>query len=178
MQHCIFFVVQHLLILLLLCMPSSSLAVDSSPGDNTDTTTIAPTLRWASTGGGWRSQFACVGFANLFGQLGIMSKFSAISTASGASWFSTQLFYSQQFYNRVVDAEDSQALYDFVVEWMNECILTNAHRCHWVVFYNHKGIWGWDLQHNRFWFWGGRKQSRIWYVSTPFSILTGIGRSF
>ena len=47
-----------------------------------------------------------------------MSDFSAISTTSGASWFSTQLFYSPQFYESVVDANDTQSLYDFVVVWM------------------------------------------------------------
>ena len=88
-----------------------------------------PLLRWASTGGGWRSQFACVGFANLFAQSGLFVKdggeqssssaFSAISTTSGASWFSTQLFYSNQFYRRVVHAQDGQELYDFVVQWMD-----------------------------------------------------------
>ena len=89
-----------------------------------------PLLRWASTGGGWRSQFACVGFANLFAQSGLFaqdggeqssssSAFSAISTTSGASWFSTQLFYSNQFYRRVVHAQDGQELYDFVVQWMD-----------------------------------------------------------
>jgi len=97
---------------------------DASNDDEAESTTSqintpAPTLRWASTGGGWRSQFACVGFANLFQKLNIISKFSAISTTSGASWFSTQLFYSQQFYDRVVHANDSSALYDFVVEWMD-----------------------------------------------------------
>jgi len=86
-------------------------------------------LRWASTGGGWRSQFACIGFANLFAQAGIFaqgddgssssSAFSAISTTSGASWFSTQFFYSDQFYRRVVHAEDGRALYELVVEWMD-----------------------------------------------------------
>ena len=77
-----------------------------------------PSLRWASTGGGWRSQFACVGFANIFSRLGILSQFDAISTTSGASWFSLQLFYSKEFYNRVVVADSSSQLYDFVVEWM------------------------------------------------------------
>ena len=62
---------------------------------------------------------SCIGFANLFSKLDIISKFSAISTTSGASWFSTQLFYSQQFYDRVINAEDSDALYDFVVQWMD-----------------------------------------------------------
>mmetsp|Transcript_30398 Transcript_30398/g.64340 ORF Transcript_30398/g.64340 Transcript_30398/m.64340 type:complete len:656 (+) Transcript_30398:96-2063(+) len=93
---------------------ASSVETSSS---NSDTNTIS-TLRWASTGGGWRSQFACVGFANVFAQLDILSRFSAVSTTSGASWFSTQLFYSKEFYDRVALAEDSQALHDFVVEWM------------------------------------------------------------
>eukprot|EP00581_Thalassiosira_minuscula_P017610 CAMPEP_0183716152 /NCGR_PEP_ID=MMETSP0737-20130205/10158_1 /TAXON_ID=385413 /ORGANISM="Thalassiosira miniscula, Strain CCMP1093" /LENGTH=628 /DNA_ID=CAMNT_0025945371 /DNA_START=41 /DNA_END=1924 /DNA_ORIENTATION=+ len=104
-------------LLLLLCATTPLLA---SGSEDTPFTTL-PTLRWASTGGGWRAHFACIGFANLFAQkphLDILSKISAISTTSGASWFSTQLFYSQEFYDRVVLAEDSQALYDFVVEWM------------------------------------------------------------
>lgn len=108
-------------LLLVLCVLSSTYAASTDEKEST-TSQInipAPTLRWASTGGGWRSQFACVGYANLFQKLNIISKFSAISTTSGASWFSTQLFYSQQFYNRVVHANDSQALYDFVVEWMD-----------------------------------------------------------
>jgi len=112
----------YLMYLLLLVLFVS--LTDASNNHETESTTSqinipAPTLRWASTGGGWRSQFACVGFANLFSKLNIMSKFSAISTTSGASWFSTQLFYSQQFYDRVVHANDSSALYDFVVEWMD-----------------------------------------------------------
>lgn len=93
--------------------PAAAATVDSNAGTST-----VSTLRWASTGGGWRSQFALVGFANIFSQLDILTKFSAISTTSGASWFSTQLFYSEEFYNRVALAEDSQALHDFVVEWM------------------------------------------------------------
>mmetsp|Transcript_28865 Transcript_28865/g.53297 ORF Transcript_28865/g.53297 Transcript_28865/m.53297 type:complete len:632 (+) Transcript_28865:145-2040(+) len=99
-------------ILLLWCTPPLA------SGETSHSDTLA-TLRWASTGGGWRAQFACIGFANLFGQLDILSKFSAISTTSGATWFLTQLFYSKEFYDRVVLAEDSQLLYDFVVDWMN-----------------------------------------------------------
>ena len=68
---------------------------------------------------------ACMGFANLFGKIGLLptstqdrSLFSGISTTSGASWFSTQLFYSPQFYDGVVNAANSTELYDFVVLWM------------------------------------------------------------
>ena len=67
-----------------------------------------------------------MGFANLFGKVGLLptspqehrSLFSGISTTSGASWFSTQLFYSPQFYDGVVNAANSTELYDFVVLWM------------------------------------------------------------
>ena len=66
-----------------------------------------------------------MGFANLFGKVGLLptsaqdkSLFSGISTTSGASWFSTQLFYSPQFYDGVVNVANSTELYDFVVLWM------------------------------------------------------------
>jgi hypothetical protein len=86
-----------------------------------------PVVRWASTGGGWRSMAAVMGFANLFGQAGLLptdvtsatnSQFSAISTNSGASWFSTQLFYSPVFYNRTV-ASTPVELSGFVTEWVH-----------------------------------------------------------
>lgn len=67
--------------------------------------------------------FGCVGYANLFQQAGLLSSdssaFAAISTVSGGSWFSTQLFYSEAFYNRTAMAPSPQAINDFVVEWMN-----------------------------------------------------------
>lgn len=79
-------------------------------------------FRWSSTGGGWRAMFACVGFANVFQKAGLFTEdsslFSSISTTSGASWFSTQLFYSSAFYNQTVMAEDPSDLYDFVITWM------------------------------------------------------------
>ena len=52
-------------------------------------------IRWTSTGGGWRSMFACFGFGNLFHQAGLLppsaggggaaqsALLSAISTTSG-----------------------------------------------------------------------------------------------
>jgi len=78
--------------------------------------------RWSSTGGGWRAMFACVGFANLFQQAGLFTEdnslFSGIATNSGAAWFSTQLFYSQAFYDQVVLAATPQEIHEFVVQWM------------------------------------------------------------
>jgi hypothetical protein len=66
--------------------------------------------------------FACVGFASVFEQAGLISEdsslFSAISTTSGASWFSTQLFYSPEFFAETVPASPDE-LYDFVVRWMD-----------------------------------------------------------
>jgi len=96
----------------------------------TDNDATAPSFRWASTGGGWRSMVADMGFGNLFRQAGLIPSgtdaagsqqqtFSAISVNSGASWFGTQFFYSQQFFDRTAGASDPQALYDFVVEWMD-----------------------------------------------------------
>jgi hypothetical protein len=68
------------------------------------------------------SSVISLGYANLFQQAGLFtedqSSFKSISTVSGGSWFSTQLFYSTEFYNRTVLAPNPQAVNDFVVEWM------------------------------------------------------------
>ena len=74
-------------------------------------------VRWGSTGGGWRSMWACAGFANLFSSVGLLGSLGAVSTTSGASWLSTQLFYSPEFH-RIVAESDPDGLYDFVLEWM------------------------------------------------------------
>lgn len=102
-------------LLLLICAPF--LPTSSADDD-------APPLLWSATGGGWRSHFACVGFANLFGHanaadLDVLSRFDSVATNSGASWFAVQLFYSGEFYDRVVSATDGAELHDFVVEWMD-----------------------------------------------------------
>jgi hypothetical protein len=69
---------------------------------------------------------ADMGFANLFGQAGLLpvnvastssSPITAISTTSGASWFSTQLFYSPTFYNQTVGTTPAE-LSEFVTLWM------------------------------------------------------------
>jgi hypothetical protein len=77
---------------------------------------------WASSGGGWRAQTACMAYSNIFTQAGLItpdsSLLSAVSTQSGASWFSTQFFYSQQFFeNTALSTPDE--LYDFVLSWMD-----------------------------------------------------------
>lgn len=94
----------------------------STLGDIHDEINAPPQIRWASSGGGWRAMFASIGFANVFQQAGLFSqnssKLSAISTNSGSSWFSTQLFYSDAFYNQTVMAKTPQELYDFTARWM------------------------------------------------------------
>ena len=88
--------------------------------------------------------FADVGFANAFRRAGLFpdpddddddgiidgvvdtgdaarrrrSILKGVSTVSGGSWFSTQLFYSREFYNRTVNARSGGELERFVEEWM------------------------------------------------------------
>lgn len=77
---------------------------------------------WASSGGGWRAQTACIAYANIFTQAGLItpdsSLLSAVSTQSGASWFSTQFFYSQQFFESTALSTPNE-LYEFVLSWMD-----------------------------------------------------------
>lgn len=80
-------------------------------------------IQWSSTGGGWRSMVACMGFANLFQKSSLLlpdhpSPLKSISTVSGSSWFSGQLFYSSEFYNATVLSSPDE-LRDFVVDWMD-----------------------------------------------------------
>lgn len=91
----------------------------------------APIL-WSSTGGGWRSMAAVMGFANLFQQAELFldatsssssggapnNYIASVATGSGSTWFSTQFFYSQAF-NNITMSGSPQELYDFVFNWMN-----------------------------------------------------------
>ena len=78
-------------------------------------------LRWSASGGGWRAMVANMGFANLFQHAGLLgndsSSFTAISTNSGGSWFSTQFFYSPEFFAHVMG--DADQLSEYVESWMN-----------------------------------------------------------
>ena len=62
-----------------------------------------------------------MGFANVFAQAGLITKessvFSSVSTVSGSSWFSTQFFYSPQFFTNVTTSSPDQLGY-FVLQWM------------------------------------------------------------
>ncbi|KAL9188219.1 hypothetical protein ACHAXT_006597 [Thalassiosira profunda] len=85
-------------------------------------------ILWSSTGGGWRAMFADIGFANAFRRAGLFpnatyeegegSRFASIATVSGGSWFSTQLFYSEAFYNRTIHSESAEEIEGFVRDWM------------------------------------------------------------
>jgi hypothetical protein len=109
-----------LCLLIVLSGASATLSPDDQTfiGDDTG----EEVLIWASNGGGWRSMAICMGFANIFAQAGLFtntsSRFASISTNSGASWFNTQFFYSQEYFDRTL-TKDPQELYDFVVEWMH-----------------------------------------------------------
>ena len=64
-----------------------------------------------------------MGFANAFSRAGLFnatsSDISAVSTTSGASWFSTQFFFSEQFRSQTAGPGVSpQKLRAFVVQWM------------------------------------------------------------
>jgi len=69
-----------------------------------------------------------MGVANLAMQAGLFpspaddsatarSKFAGVATNSGSSWFSLQLFYSRNFYDKVM-ASDAEELFAFVADWM------------------------------------------------------------
>lgn len=66
---------------------------------------------------------ADIGFANAFTQAGLISptesKLSAMSSTSGGSWFSTQFFYSPQFF-QAVSGSTPVELYAFVYDWMEQ----------------------------------------------------------
>jgi hypothetical protein len=80
-------------------------------------------LRWASSGGGWRSMISNMGYANIFAQAGIIDpvrgrcNFTAASFNSGGTWFATQFFYSPMFFEKVIDV-NATAVREFVLDWL------------------------------------------------------------
>jgi hypothetical protein len=83
-----------------------------------DDTTV---LRWASSGGGWRSMVVNMGFANAFMQAGLIDDqtchFSAVSSNSGGTWFTLQFFFSQKFFDSVT-SPDPVTFKEFVLNWL------------------------------------------------------------
>jgi hypothetical protein len=72
--------------------------------------------RWAATGPGHRAMAANMGLANLVNQAGILNQFEGVSTSGGATWFSTQFFYSPNFFSHTIGTPTE--LRDFVASWM------------------------------------------------------------
>ena len=64
------------------------------------------------------------GYVRAFERAGLFDKdgsiFEAMSFNSGASWFATQFFYSQKFFDRLVgDDKTADDVRDFSLEWLN-----------------------------------------------------------
>ena len=68
-------------------------------------------------------------YTNIFTQAGLFtetsSRFTSLSSVSGASWFSTQLFYSPEFYANVTQSTPDE-LGDFVKQWMDSYLTTTV----------------------------------------------------
>ena len=81
------------------------------------------TVRWASSGGGWRSMVTNFGYIHAFEKAGLISAtdsaFTAASFNSGASWFASQLFYSDNFFNRVIGVEPDD-IFDLSTAWLDD----------------------------------------------------------
>jgi hypothetical protein len=81
----------------------------------------ATVLRWASSGGGWRSMVVNMGFANAFVKAGLLDdqtcQFSAVSSNSGGTWFMMQFFFSQKFFDSVTTT-DPVSFKDFILNWL------------------------------------------------------------
>ena len=82
---------------------------------------VSSELIWAENGGGFRAMVANMGYANVFAKAGLItetsSMFKSVSTNSASTWFISQFFYSNKYFQRTL-APDPQDLYDFVLEWM------------------------------------------------------------
>jgi len=82
----------------------------------------APRIVWSSLGGGWRSMANLMGFARVFSEAGLFdetsSRFASISTNSAASWFNTQFFYSQIYYDLCTKGTIAE-IDLFIEKWMD-----------------------------------------------------------
>jgi len=76
---------------------------------------------WATSGGGWRAMAGSMAFSNVFYQAGLFSddssSFTGVSSNSGGTWFSTQFFYSQEFFDAMKGSPQEVAY--FFTEWMD-----------------------------------------------------------
>lgn len=78
-------------------------------------------LLWATSGGGFCSLVASMGYAHAFYRAGLISdtssKFNLWSSNSGGAWFQLQFLYSQEFFDRIL-AETPEQVGAFAVEWL------------------------------------------------------------
>lgn len=63
---------------LLDCLPVVSAEGHTDASFPTDATDSDSVFLWSSTGGGWRAQMACGGFANLFQKAGLLGEESSL----------------------------------------------------------------------------------------------------
>lgn len=83
-------------------------------------------IRWAMSGGGWRSLFSNIGFLNTFRYSGLLDlekqtfHISAVSTNSGSTWLLVQMAYSQIFFQKAVPPKNNtNDVYQFIIDWLN-----------------------------------------------------------
>ena len=84
---------------------------------------------WSSSGGGWRAMTANSAFAQVFSQLGLFditsesAGFDTIAMTSGASWFASQFFFSEPYYDMIVNG-NATSLASFTQAWYEEYATT------------------------------------------------------
>ena len=77
---------------------------------------------WASSGGGWRAMTANSAYANVFTKLGLFNsssesaRFDTIAMTSGASWFASQFFFSEPYYDMIANG-NTASLASFTQAW-------------------------------------------------------------
>jgi hypothetical protein len=64
---------------------------------------------------------ADMGYANVLNQADVLDHLTAMSTTSGGSWFSTQLFTSSEFFQSSIHSNPTQ-LASFVTHWMESYV--------------------------------------------------------
>ena len=77
---------------------------------------------WSSSGGGWRAMTANSAFAQVFANIGLFdstsesARFDTIAITSGAAWFASQFFFSEPYYDMIVNG-NATSLASFTRAW-------------------------------------------------------------
>jgi hypothetical protein len=85
----------------------------------------SPGYLWTATGGGWRSMVANSAYAQVFSNIGLLDNIDIVGTTSGSSWFSSQFFFSENYYRAVVDGTP-ESLGNFTRSWFEAYASTQA----------------------------------------------------